>query len=144
MTRMAIALPGERRLYIVAGTAAFAAMLANLVDVAMGFGGEMVTPGARPAADWFLVFARSPFDGLYALGLFNVFYMLLMLPVYAGLLAAHRHTHPVPAGFALLLSWASRASRCSRASLRSFRRGTGLRSTCLPAQAACSRSPGSP
>jgi hypothetical protein len=61
--------------------AAFLAMLANIVDIVLGFGGEMVAYGARPAAEWFAVFERSPFEGLYALGILNIAYMLSMLPV---------------------------------------------------------------
>lgn len=55
MTGTADALPGERRLHLVAGVSAFLAMLANIVDVVLGFGGEMVTYGARPAPEWFSV-----------------------------------------------------------------------------------------
>ena len=49
-------------------------------------------------------FQRSPFEGLYALGIVNIVYMLGMLPVFVGMLVVHWHTHPVSAGFALLLS----------------------------------------
>jgi hypothetical protein len=55
--------------------AAFLAMLANIVDIVLGFGGEMVTYGARRAAEWFAVFKRSPFEGLYALGILNIVYI---------------------------------------------------------------------
>ena len=95
MTATANMLAGARRLYVVAGLASFLAMLANLVDIVLGFAGEMVTYGAKPAAEWFEVFQRSPFEGLYALGILNIVYMLGMLPVYAGMLVVHRHTHPV-------------------------------------------------
>jgi hypothetical protein len=79
-------------------------MLANVVDIVLGFGGEMVTYGAKAAAEWFDVFQRSPFEGLYALGILNVVYMLGVLPVFVGMLVVHRHTHPISASFALLLS----------------------------------------
>lgn len=104
MTATTATLAGARRLYVAAGLSAFLAMLANVVDMVLGFGGEMVTYGAKPAAEWFDVFQRSPFEGLYALGILNIVYMLGMLPVYVGLLVVHRHTHPVSAGFTLLLS----------------------------------------
>ena len=104
MTATIATLAGARRLYVVAGLAAFLAMLANVVDIVLGFGGEMVTYGAKPAVEWFDVFQRTPFEGLYALGILNIVYMLSMLPVYVGMLVVHRHTHPVSAGFALLLS----------------------------------------
>jgi hypothetical protein len=86
MTATVATLAGARRLYVVAGLAAFLAMLANVVDIVLGFGGEMVTYGARPAAEWFDVFQRSSFEGLYALGVLNIVYMLGMLPVYVGIL----------------------------------------------------------
>ena len=102
MTATAATLAGARRLYVVAGLAAFLAMLANVVDIVLGFGGEMVMYGAKPAAEWFDVFQRSPFEGLYALGIVNIVY-INMLPVFVAMLVVHRHTHPVSAGFALLL-----------------------------------------
>jgi hypothetical protein len=61
MTATAARLVDARRLYVVAGLAAFLAMLANVVDIVLGFGGEIVTYGAKPAAEWFDVFQRSPF-----------------------------------------------------------------------------------
>jgi hypothetical protein len=79
MTATAATLAGARRLYVVAGLSAFLAMLANVADIMLGFGGEMVTYGAKPAAEWFDVFRRSPFEGLYALGILNIVYMLGML-----------------------------------------------------------------
>ena len=104
MTATAATLAGARRLHVVAGLAAFLAMLANVVDIVLGFSGEMVTYGARPVAEWFDVFQWSSFEGLYALGILNIVYMLGMLPVYVGMLVVHWHTYPVSAGFALLLS----------------------------------------
>jgi hypothetical protein len=41
--RTATTLAGAHRLYVVAGLAALLAMLANVVDIVLGFGGEMVT-----------------------------------------------------------------------------------------------------
>ena len=57
-------------------------MTATLAMV-LGFGGEMVTYGAKPAAEWFDVFQRSPFEGLYSLGILNIVYMVGMLPVHS-------------------------------------------------------------
>jgi hypothetical protein len=85
MTATVATLAGARRLHVVAGLAAFLAMLANVVDIVLGFGGEMVY-GVRLAAEWFDVFQRSSFEGLYALGVLNIVYMLGMLPVYVGIL----------------------------------------------------------
>lgn len=104
MTGTAAALPGERRLYLVAGVSAFLAMLANILDIMLGFGGGMVTYGAKPAAEWFDALQRSPFEGLYALGTHDIVYMLSMLPVYVAMRAAHRRTRSISAALALLLS----------------------------------------
>ena len=59
MIATAATLTGARRLYVVAGLSAFLAVLANGVDIGLGFGREMVMYGARPAEEWFDVF-RSP------------------------------------------------------------------------------------
>jgi hypothetical protein len=54
------------------------------------------------AADWFALLHRRPFLGLRNLGLLNVGNMLLSLPLFAALYAAHRH---MPNGrYALLAS----------------------------------------
>ena len=53
MIATAATLAGARRLYVVAGLSSFLAMLANVVDIVLGVGGEMVTYGARPVAEWF-------------------------------------------------------------------------------------------
>ena len=41
MTAPAATFAGARRLYVVSGLAAFLAMLANLVEIVLGFGGEI-------------------------------------------------------------------------------------------------------
>jgi len=77
-------------LYKLGGIAALIAMSTNLLDVLLGFGGtEVVTYGSRSAAQWFAVFQASPFQGLYSLGILNIVYMAVMLPLYAALSVAH-------------------------------------------------------
>ena len=91
-------------LYTMGGTAALVALLINLSDVVLGFGGsEVITYGSQPAAAWFSVFHQSPFKGLYSLGIFNIAYMLAMLPVYVALLWAHRRHQIVPAALVLVV-----------------------------------------
>jgi hypothetical protein len=91
-------------LYTMGGTAALVALLVNLSDVVLGFGSsEVITYGSQPAAAWFSVFQQSPFKGLYALGIFNIAYMLAMLPVYIALLWAHRRHQAVPAVLVLIV-----------------------------------------
>lgn len=91
-------------LYTMGGTAALVALLINLSDVVLGFGGsEVITYGSQPADAWFSVFQQSPFKGLYVLGIFNIVYMLAMLPVYIALLWAHRHQQGIQAALVLVV-----------------------------------------
>ncbi len=63
------------------------------------FGVDLRERGVKPVSS-----NSSPFEGLYALGILNIVYMLGMLRSNVGLLVVHRHTNPISAGFALLLS----------------------------------------
>lgn len=77
--------------YTLGAAAALTAMLVNVLDIVLGFGSsEMTTYGSKSAVDWFAIFQGSWFEGVYALGIFNLAYMLAMLPVYFALLWAHR------------------------------------------------------
>jgi len=83
-------------LYTIGGAAALMAMLVNLLDVILGFGGtEVVTYGSRPAIAWFTVYQKSWFTGLYSLGILNILYMVAMLPVYVALFGVHRRRQAV-------------------------------------------------
>ncbi len=85
-------------LYTLGGIAALTAMLVNVSDILLGFGSaEAATYGFKSAAEWFAIFQQSAFKGLYALGIFNIAYMLAMLPVYFALLWAHRNRHGIQA-----------------------------------------------
>jgi hypothetical protein len=91
-------------LYAMGGTAALVALLINLSDVVLGFrSSEVITYGSQPAAAWFSVFHQSPFKRLYSLGIFNVAYMLAMLPVYIALLWAHRRQQGIQATLVLVV-----------------------------------------
>ena len=84
-------------LYKIGGAATLTAMFINVLDVLLGFGGtEVVTYGARSVTEWFAVYQGSWFQGMYALGIFNIIYMIAMLPVYFALLGAHRRRQAVP------------------------------------------------
>jgi len=77
-------------LYKVAGIGAFIAFTANVLDVALGFGSsEVMSYGTKSAVEWFAIFQTNWFKGIYSLGLFNIVYMMAMLPVYLGMIAAH-------------------------------------------------------
>ena len=91
-------------LYTMGGMAALVALLVNLSDVVLGFGSsEVITYGSQPVAIWFSVFQQGPFNGLYALGIFNIAYMLAMLPVYIALLWAHRRQQGIQAALVLVV-----------------------------------------
>jgi hypothetical protein len=92
-------------LYTLGGIAALAAMFVNLSDILLGFGGsEITTYGSQPAASWFAIFQGNTFEGLYGLGIFNIAYMLAMLPVYFALLWAHRRRQAIQAALVLVIS----------------------------------------
>jgi hypothetical protein len=77
-------------IYKLGAVAAVTAMLANLLDVLLGFGGtEMVTYGTKSAVEWFAVYQDNWFRGVYALGILNIVYMVAILPVYFALFWAH-------------------------------------------------------
>lgn len=65
------------------------ALIANIADVALGFGSaEIVPPGTRSAAEWFALFDRSRFRALYELGLLNLCYWPLMIPLFLAIRSA--------------------------------------------------------
>ena len=97
-------IPQGKWLYKMGGAAALLALCVNLSDVILGFGGtEVVTYGTKSAADWFAIFQLSPFEGLYSLGIFNITYMVAMLPVYFALVWAHRRRQGVQAAMILVV-----------------------------------------
>jgi hypothetical protein len=96
---------GESPLYRFAGMAALSAMAANILDVAFGFGStEVVTFGSRGADEWLALFADDTFRGMYELGLFNMVYMICMIPVFYALRSAHQGRGRELAFFALIAS----------------------------------------
>jgi hypothetical protein len=96
--KLKTSIPGSNWLYLMGATAALIALLVNVSDIVLGFGGsEVILYGSQPAATWFAVFQQSSFKGLYSLGIFNIAYMLAMLPVYVALLWAHRRQQGVQA-----------------------------------------------
>ena len=91
-------------LYTLGGAAALTAMLANLLDVLVGFGGtEVVTYGTKSATDWFAIYQGSWLKGVYALGILNIVYMVAMLPVYFALLGAHLRRQAITSALATIV-----------------------------------------
>ncbi len=93
-------------LYRLGGTAALLAILVALTDIALTFlpaGAEQ--PGSMAAVGWFKLFQENWFFGLRNLGLLpNILTMILLLPVFLALFAAHRHGNRTYAALAVILS----------------------------------------
>lgn len=99
-----MARPGRNGLYQLAGLAALLAMLANLLDVILGFGEtDVIVNGTKGAVEWFSLFQANGFKGLYTLGILNIVYMLCMIPVYFAVLTTHLRRHWVASGLAAVL-----------------------------------------
>ena len=91
-------------IYKFGAVAALAAMLANLLDVLLGFGGtEMVIYGSKSAIEWFAMYQDNWFWGIYALGILNIVYMVAMLPVYFALFGAHFHKHALAGALTIII-----------------------------------------
>ena len=91
-------------IYKLGGVAALIALLANLLDVLLGFGStEMVTYGTKSAIEWFAVYNENWFRGVYALGILNLVYMIAMLPVYFALFGAHFDKYALGAGLTIFI-----------------------------------------
>ncbi len=97
---------GWSSLYWLGGTAALLAILVALTDITLTFlpaGAEQ--PGSMAAVGWFKLFQENWFFGLRNLGLLpNILTMILLLPVFLALFAAHRHENEAYAALAAILS----------------------------------------
>ncbi len=94
-----------KALYVVGGVAALLTVLNGLAEIGITFlpGGGLAS-GPISAEDWFGLFRSSAFMGLRNLGLLNIFFTVLSIPVTYALYAAHRRSHPAFAGLSLLLA----------------------------------------
>lgn len=103
-----------KSLYQFAGWAALIAMAANLLDVVLGFGEtDIMAYGTKTASDWFSMYQKNWFEGLYTLGILNIVYMIAMIPVYVALFVAHRRTDRIYAGMAMVVFFIGMASYIS-------------------------------
>jgi hypothetical protein len=94
-----------KALYIVGAVAALLTVLNGLAEIAITFlpgGGMSAAP--TDAADWFRLYQRSPFMGMRNLGLLNIFFTILSVPVSYALYAAHRRTHRAFVGLSLIVA----------------------------------------
>jgi hypothetical protein len=93
-----------RWIYKLGAVAAILAMSANLADIILGFGGtNMITYGTKSAIEWFAVYQDNWFRGVYALGVFNIVYMIMMLPVYFALFGAHFEKQAIAAALTIII-----------------------------------------
>lgn len=98
--------PAWRSLYLVGAVAALLTVLNGIAEIAITFfpgGGMTSTPVS--AADWFTLFQSSRFLGLRNLGLLNIFFTILSIPVFYALYAVHRRSLPAFAGLALIVAF---------------------------------------
>jgi hypothetical protein len=95
---------GWEGLYKVAAAALIGTLL-MLADITVSIllpGGE-VEPGARSATDWFTLFRNDAYYGFRELGLLNVLNLILGVPLFLALYAAHRRVNGAYAALALAL-----------------------------------------
>lgn len=96
---------GWKSLYVPGAVAALIGLLLILMDILVSMilpGGE-AEPGARSAIDWFTLFQSNAYYGFRDLGLLNVLNIVLGIPLFLALYAAHRRVNPAYAAFALAL-----------------------------------------
>lgn len=94
-----------KALYVVGGMAALLTVLNGLAEIGITFvpGGGMYS-GLMTAVDWFSLYRSSPFLAMRNLGLLNIIFTVLSIPVSFALFAAHRRTHRAFAGLSLLVA----------------------------------------
>jgi hypothetical protein len=95
--------PAWKALYVVGGVAALLTVLNGLAEIGITFlpgGGLSSSP--LTAVEWFSLYRSHPFLGMRNLGLLNVFFTVLSIPVFYALYAAHRRTQQAFAGLSLL------------------------------------------
>lgn len=102
--------PNLGSLYYFGGTMALAALVANILDVILGFGEtEVIVNGTRTALEWYAMFQENWFKGIYVLGILNIVYMICMVPVYFAIFSAHLGTKRIYASLAMIVFFISMA-----------------------------------
>lgn len=90
-------------LYTIGGAVALTVVLLYLLDIIISFGGADTQPGALTAVEWFAVLEGNALLGLRTLGLLNVISVMLAVPLYVALYAAHRRVGRMYAALALIV-----------------------------------------
>lgn len=93
-----------RDLYTIGGIAALGTVLVGLVEVGITF-----LPGGNTSKstvfDWFTLFQNNPFMGLRDLGLLNILFYALDVPIFLTLYIAHRKSSQSLAALAMIVSF---------------------------------------
>jgi hypothetical protein len=93
-----------KSLYRLGGLASMSTMLVGLVEI-----GITLLPGGNKAyvtvLDWFILFQNNWFMGLRNLGLLNMFFCVLDIPIFFALYGAHRKTGQSLAALAMITSF---------------------------------------
>lgn len=96
--------PTWKSLYRVGGVAALGTVLVGLVEIGITFlpGGN--TPN-ETVFDWFTLFQNNWFMGLRNLGLLNILFCALDIPIFFALYGAHRKASQTLAALAMIISF---------------------------------------
>jgi hypothetical protein len=94
-----------RGIYRIGAIAALAILPFGIMDILITFlpGGATPDPGEGTVKDWIGLFQRDSLLALRGLGLLNIFTLVLGVPVFYALYAAHRRLSKPIALFALML-----------------------------------------
>ena len=96
--------PNWRSLYKIGGFAALGTVLVGLVEIGITFlpGGNTSN---KTVFDWFTLFQNNWFMGLRNLGLLNLLFYALDIPIFFALYGAHRKTSQTLAALAMIVSF---------------------------------------
>jgi hypothetical protein len=93
--------------YNISGAAALTVVLVMLIEIFLTLvpGGERTEPASMTVIDWFNLFHDNWFIALRNLGLLNIIAVILGIPVFLALFAAHRRTNKAYAALAMIISF---------------------------------------
>jgi hypothetical protein len=96
-----------RIIYQTGAVAAILYIVAALSEIIISFlpGAGNTAAGPLAVVDWFVLFQNNWFIGLRNLGLLNICFMLLSIPIFLALYAAHQRVDKPLAALALIISF---------------------------------------